>query len=199
MIFFSFIDHRLTRNGTLNTLKCYNIRQWCLKRHNISHHLTFIVALNETKKKWTKLYFKGCVLLNTHNISIMIFYKFFSITRFECDGFTRLIDKLSNFNISSYNINVALYFDCRLANAFSYYGIVLMTTELFESDDKCHGRLIMLRTCWQKGHNSQFYRLWSRVINFEFGRFIERMRFLKVFFSRGSIGNKISLIIVPHD
>src|SRR5271170_4390882 len=27
------------------------------------------------------------------------------------------------------------------ANAFSYYGIVLFTTELFQTGDPCHGRL----------------------------------------------------------
>ncbi len=28
---------------------------------------------------------------------------------------------------------------CRWGNAFAYYGIVLMTTELFEAGDSCHG------------------------------------------------------------
>ena len=28
---------------------------------------------------------------------------------------------------------------CRLVSAFSYYGIVLLTTELFETPDGCHG------------------------------------------------------------
>ena len=38
-----------------------------------------------------------------------------------------------------YNYYSRFVFISRLANAFSYFGIVLMTTELFESGDSCHG------------------------------------------------------------
>ncbi len=34
----------------------------------------------------------------------------------------------------------------RLANAFCYYGVVLMTTELFEAGDECHGLCVLVLT-----------------------------------------------------
>jgi len=33
---------------------------------------------------------------------------------------------------------------CRLTNAFAYYGIVLVTTELFQVDDVCGSKFLSL-------------------------------------------------------
>ena len=39
-----------------------------------------------------------------------------------------------------FNIDCFEIFIFRLVSAFSYYGIVLLTTELFETPDGCHGK-----------------------------------------------------------
>lgn len=49
-----------------------------------------------------------------------------------------------NYIFPSKSLQISCFYLFRAVNAFSYYGVVLFTTVLFQSNDVCHGGIDMI-------------------------------------------------------